>query len=376
MIITFFVTHIILEICTHIKIDKDKINFMSTCQKYYELRKYVWFGSQVNFSDIKNLSYVDRFTNIIVNSDDFIIMHEANSHFRSKMPLTASLSANKLNLVMSLPVDKLTLAASLPVVKSTLAASLPVDKPTLAASLPVVKSTLVASLPTNITHLKLNIKKIAHDTKINISLESFNNIVCLTIYEKYIRTQNVHIKLPPKLKHLNLESNPYYLKRSDANIFTDSLESIYWKHDVSINYILPLNLKKLSFGSNYKDSISQNILESKIIELELGYDFNQNLGPNILPTSLQILKLSHNYNQPYHNNIYLPELKVLHMFELFNLWDKFLCTLPKLFKLVIVNYSITIHDIKKIPANINKIMIKCSIPDNILRKINPIINKN
>ena len=44
--------------------DKDKINFLSTCKKYNELKKGVIFKKQVNLSKIVTLPYYNQFTNV------------------------------------------------------------------------------------------------------------------------------------------------------------------------------------------------------------------------------------------------------------------------------------------------------------------------
>lgn len=74
---------LILEICIFVKVDRNKIFFLSTCTKYHPLKSKTRFNTLMRINKIMDLFYYDMFTNITINSIEKLPLCATRIRFES-----------------------------------------------------------------------------------------------------------------------------------------------------------------------------------------------------------------------------------------------------------------------------------------------------
>ena len=118
----------------------------------------------------------------------------------------------------------------------------------------------------------------------------------ITQFEGAVPGEYLH-HLPRSLARLTFESN--FSQSLEQVTLPSSLQSLsFGSHfDQSLGLTLPSSLQNLSFGFHFNQSLEQVTLPSSLQCLSFGHDFNQSLEQVTLPSSLQSLCFGSHFNE-------------------------------------------------------------------------------
>jgi hypothetical protein len=147
----------------------------------------------------------------------------------------------------------------------------------------------------------INVKKLvlADDFNYTINLSNLINLEEL-ILGTYFNQVISNDMLPPNLKKLCFGTN--FIKKIDS--LPNSIEELVLNNRYNNKLILPDNLKILNLGDSFNYDI---ILPDKLEKLTIGYHYNKKL---VLPNSLRFLVLGTKFNEDIILNDKLEELTI------------------------------------------------------------------
>jgi hypothetical protein len=106
----------------------------------------------------------------------------------------------------------------------------------------------------------------------------------------------------------------YYNQTIGVKVLPNSLQILtfgeLYNQTIGIN-VLPNSLHILTFGRRYNQTIDVNVLPNSLHTLTFGRRYNQTIDVNVLPNSLQALTFGYSYNQTIGINVLPNSLKTL-----------------------------------------------------------------